>query len=126
MAVVFHCQFSQARGPELAGFFRRIDRELNEGDHPKLCFPHVCILKGGCAEFYRRHPERCSGGYVRMNNDDPRLNGELASANSAFKERLGQAKRELGLDSVSRRAGRCRTVNSPSPERKPRRRTFGE
>jgi hypothetical protein len=122
---VFHCELSQARGPELAGFFRRIDRKLSEDDYPRLCFPHVYILNGGYAEFYRMDPERCSGGYVKMHNGDARLNGDLASAHSAFKERLGQAKRKFGLDSVSRGRSWFRTISLPSPERKQRRRTLG-
>jgi M-phase inducer tyrosine phosphatase len=124
-ALVFHCEFSQMRGPELAGFFRRMDRKVNEDDYPRLCFPHVYILNGGYAEFYRTHPERCSRGYVKMHNEDARMNGDLASANAAFKERLDQAKRELGLDSVSRGRSGHRRINPLSPERKHRRRTFG-
>jgi len=51
-AIVFHCEFSQKRGPYEKDWFRRHDRAVNRTRYPHLTFPHVRLLKGGFKNFW--------------------------------------------------------------------------
>lgn len=62
--IVFHCEYSQRRGPMLYSVLRGIDRELNTHCYPKLCYPEIYILEDGYKEFYRQFPSQCIGGYT--------------------------------------------------------------
>jgi rhodanese-related sulfurtransferase len=78
--IIFHCEFSSKRGP--AGYVRKaaaacasraytsltrtththcrirhlrgLDREANIDRHPKTCYPHVYLLRGGYKEFFEK------------------------------------------------------------------------
>ena len=45
--IIFHCEFSQKRGPLLYSILRGIDRQFNQEIYPKLFFPEIYILEGG-------------------------------------------------------------------------------
>lgn len=62
--IVFHCEFSQNRGPTLLRLFREYDRHHNE--YPNLSYPDVYLLEGGYCHFYDQMPEFCVGGYIPM------------------------------------------------------------
>jgi rhodanese-related sulfurtransferase len=65
--LIFHCEFSSERGPWMAQFFRKADREKNRFFYPRLHYPEVYVLKGGYKEFYKCHKELCSPQkYVEM------------------------------------------------------------
>jgi rhodanese-related sulfurtransferase len=69
VAVIFHCEFSQARGPRACSFFRSLDRAFNS--YPHLSFPDLCVLEGGYKVFQQTHPQHCTRGpegiiYVQM------------------------------------------------------------
>ena len=49
---IFHCEFSQSRGPGLYQAVRETDRVVNENRWPKLFYPEIYMLKGGFAEFH--------------------------------------------------------------------------
>jgi M-phase inducer tyrosine phosphatase len=110
---VFHCEFSQVRGPSLVGFFREIDRSMNV--YPKLHYPNVYILDGGYSEFYHAFPECCLGGYVRMFDQKARENGELLRANAVFKDRVAAAKTQLKGEKADENAVQ-RKVDPVSPK----------
>jgi rhodanese-related sulfurtransferase len=110
---VFHCEFSRVRGPSLAGFFREIDRSVNV--YPKLHYQNVYILDGGYAEFFRRFPEACDGGYTRMFDPKARENGELVRANGVYRDCVAAAKTRLKEDRASEKMA-LGTVDPVSPK----------
>ena len=68
--LVFHCEFSKKRGPDMAKKFRTGDRAKNQEHYPALHYPEVYILEGGYCEFYKQRPATCNpSAYVPM--DDP-------------------------------------------------------
>jgi M-phase inducer tyrosine phosphatase len=113
-AVVFHCEFSQNRGPEVAGLFREIDRDKNKLVYPALFYPNVYILDGGYRQFYTDHPDLCEGGYTPMLDDAHRSNGDLGRATTAFRNTIAQLterhRTPLGL---IQRQGMHKHLNSP-------------
>ena len=69
--IVFHCEFSQRRGPILYSVVRGMDRELNTAVYPKLCYPEIYVLQDGYSRFHKMFPQHCVGGYVKM--EDPSM-----------------------------------------------------
>ena len=102
--IVFHCEFSQSRGPTMAGLFRDHDRNLNQNRYPHVYYPEVYILDGGFKDFYEQHQKYCIGNYMRMHNDENINNGNLQHYNTLFKdevEKVHEAKRgNLSNDSI--------------------------
>ncbi|XP_018606206.2 cell division cycle 25 homolog d isoform X1 [Scleropages formosus] len=67
--IVFHCEFSSQRGPQLCRYLRKLDRSLNV--YPQLFYPELYILEGGYREFYSHFPDLCDPhGYVPMIHRD--------------------------------------------------------
>lgn len=64
--IVFHCEFSQKRGPAMYQALREIDRRLHMEHYPRLFYPEIYVLEGGYKLFYEQQPHLCSGGYVPM------------------------------------------------------------
>jgi hypothetical protein len=65
--LIFHCEFSQSRGPEYFARFRELERTLH--DYPELCFPESYVLFGGYNAFYSIFANLCVGqGYIRMSD----------------------------------------------------------
>ncbi|CAK9303429.1 unnamed protein product [Gordionus sp. m RMFG-2023] len=57
--IIFHCEFSQERGPKLYQFMRNYDRQINKEQYPKLYYPEVYILEGGYKLFYENFLHLC-------------------------------------------------------------------
>ena len=55
---IFHCEFSQQRGPFMANTLRKLDRRLTT-PYPLLTFPEVYIMQGGYKAFFAEYPELC-------------------------------------------------------------------
>ncbi|THD27374.1 M-phase inducer phosphatase [Fasciola hepatica] len=71
--VIFHCEFSSQRAPDLATFLRSIDRVSNYHRYPFLYFPEIYVMKGGYSAFYRKHAALCCPqNYVKMFHRDYR------------------------------------------------------
>ncbi|XP_046750039.1 M-phase inducer phosphatase-like isoform X2 [Diprion similis] len=69
--IVFHCEFSWERGPNLSRFLRNIDRQRNKEHYPALHYPEVYLLHGGYQQFYHQQKELCSPqGYRPMRHPD--------------------------------------------------------
>ena len=64
--IVFYCEFSMNRGPQMASIFRNIDRSLNYQRYPFIYYQNVLILRGGFQCFYQQHPELCEGVHFPM------------------------------------------------------------
>ncbi|EAX99219.1 Rhodanese-like domain containing protein [Trichomonas vaginalis G3] len=98
--IIFHCEFSQSRGPTMAGLFRDHDRNVNWNLYPFLYYPDVYILDGGYKEFYEKYPNHCDGGYMRMHTQEHVDNGNLQHYNTIFRneiEKINEKKREVLL-----------------------------
>ena len=50
--IVFHCEFSQRRGPTLWKTLRELDRNINILKYPKLFFPEMYVLEKGFSNFH--------------------------------------------------------------------------
>jgi rhodanese-related sulfurtransferase len=70
--LIFHCEFSQQRGPRLCRLLRDVDRQLNESRYPDLYYPEMYVMDGGYKQFFKSHPELCEGSYVPMLEKDKR------------------------------------------------------
>ncbi|XP_003384718.1 PREDICTED: M-phase inducer phosphatase-like [Amphimedon queenslandica] len=57
--IVFHCEFSSKRAPEMSRFMRKVDRERNGMEFPKLYYPELYLIEGGYKNFYATHPDLC-------------------------------------------------------------------
>lgn len=86
--IVFHCEFSHNRGPQLAGIFRELDRDKNKMSYPHLFYPNVFVLDGGFRQFYQEHPDLCDGTYVPMLDEFHRTNGDLTRATTQFRKNV--------------------------------------
>ena len=67
--IVFHCEFSQRRGPMLWRTLRELDRNINVEKYPKLFFPEMYVLEKGFSSFYERFNDLCQGGYKHQDGD---------------------------------------------------------
>jgi rhodanese-related sulfurtransferase len=66
VAIIFHCEFSQKRGPKLFRTLRELDRNLNIDNYPQMFFPEMYILEGGYKDFQAQFPGLCEGSYQPM------------------------------------------------------------
>ncbi|KAF5286222.1 hypothetical protein FQR65_LT02234 [Abscondita terminalis] len=57
--LVFHCEFSSERGPNLYRFLRKWDRFRNTDVYPALHYPEVYLLEGGYKRFYEQFSGMC-------------------------------------------------------------------
>ncbi|XP_023239722.1 M-phase inducer phosphatase-like, partial [Centruroides sculpturatus] len=57
--LIFHCEFSSERGPDLCRFLRKKDREINNEVYPHLHYPEMYIIKGGYKAFFENFKELC-------------------------------------------------------------------
>nr|CUU98538.1 hypothetical transcript [Hymenolepis microstoma] len=65
--LIFHCEFSSQRGPELSRFLRKVDRYINYPRYPFVFYPYVYVMYGGYASFYKEYPELCEPrNYLKM------------------------------------------------------------
>ncbi|XP_014482057.1 PREDICTED: M-phase inducer phosphatase-like isoform X2 [Dinoponera quadriceps] len=58
--LVFHCEFSCERGPNLSRLLRSLDRQRNKEHYPALHYPEVYLLHGGYERFYKEQKEFCT------------------------------------------------------------------
>ncbi|EAY17280.1 Rhodanese-like domain containing protein [Trichomonas vaginalis G3] len=86
--IVFHCEFSHNRGPQMASIFRNIDRDSNE--YPNLFYPDVYILDGGYRKFQGEWADYCDGGYTMML--DHRYKNDLMAATTSFRTAIDEFK----------------------------------
>lgn len=70
--IVFHCEYSQKRGPKLCRLFRKIDRGIHGVDRfPNLFYPELYLMQGGYRAFFSEFPDLCMPmGYIPMTHPD--------------------------------------------------------
>lgn len=57
--LIFHCEFSSERGPNLFRYLRQMDRSKNEAAYPALQYPEIYLLEGGYKSFFTEFSEMC-------------------------------------------------------------------
>nr|BAB79497.1 Cdc25 [Patiria pectinifera] len=68
--IIFHCEFSSKRGPDLLRFLRNKDREANCDRYPDLYYPELYILLGGYKAFYENDKTLCEPqSYTPMDHE---------------------------------------------------------
>ena len=93
--LIFHCEFSKNRGPELAGYLRELDRTYNSENYPNLYYPDLYILDGGYSKFYENYPEFCDGGYVKMRDKMHRKSGEMNRSGNRYRESMYESNKRI-------------------------------
>ncbi|XP_074042866.1 M-phase inducer phosphatase-like [Leptinotarsa decemlineata] len=69
--LLFHCEFSSERGPNLYRYLRKEDRNRNKDNYPSLNFPEIYLLEGGYKSFFEQYSEMCTPmGYKQMLHPD--------------------------------------------------------
>jgi rhodanese-related sulfurtransferase len=73
VCLIFHCEFSQQRGPASCRYLRSRDRQMHGvAGFPNLYYSELYAMAGGYKEFYQKFPELCEPqSYVPQN--DPRF-----------------------------------------------------
>ncbi|XP_065175785.1 M-phase inducer phosphatase 1-like isoform X2 [Sycon ciliatum] len=67
--LIFHCEFSLHRGPDMYRFIRSMDRERALERYPQLCYPEMYIMRGGYKEFHAQYKGHCEPqNYIEMND----------------------------------------------------------
>eukprot|EP01116_Phalansterium_solitarium_P024862 TRINITY_DN922_c0_g2_i1.p1 TRINITY_DN922_c0_g2~~TRINITY_DN922_c0_g2_i1.p1 ORF type:complete len:707 (+),score=192.97 TRINITY_DN922_c0_g2_i1:184-2304(+) len=100
--VIFHCEFSQLRGPTMWQQLRASDRLLNANSYPHLSWPDIYVLRGGYKAFYDSFPELCTpSAYVPM--DSPAFAAECADGLRRVKS-ARSLKRSFSAPSCVRRS----------------------
>ncbi|KAG1706616.1 M-phase inducer phosphatase [Nymphon striatum] len=57
--IIFHCEFSSERAPNMYRFLRNKDRNCNNKCYPNLHHPELYILRGGYKAFFKEFKEYC-------------------------------------------------------------------
>ncbi|KAF3429756.1 hypothetical protein E2986_01939 [Frieseomelitta varia] len=104
--LVFHCEFSWERGPNLSRFLRSLDRERNKERYPALYYPEVYLLHGGYEQFYKKQKELCSPqGYRPMSHPDHQADLKIFRSKSKSwqneKSKLNACATRINLDRVA-------------------------
>ncbi|KAH7109400.1 putative M-phase inducer phosphatase [Dactylonectria estremocensis] len=67
--LIFYCEYSVLRAPQMAQYVRSRDRTRNMEVYPNLTFPDVYVLDGGYSAFFPKNQDRCSPPYyIPMKN----------------------------------------------------------
>ncbi|XP_033632880.1 M-phase inducer phosphatase 2-like [Asterias rubens] len=95
--IIFHCEFSSKRGPDLLRFLRNKDRDANIDHYPTLYYPELYILYGGYKAFYENDKTMCEPQtYLPMEHEDYREDCKTFKAKSKSwageRSRLGHRK----------------------------------
>ncbi|XP_031575387.1 M-phase inducer phosphatase-like [Actinia tenebrosa] len=57
--LIFHCEFSSKRGPDMSRFLRNRDRDIHGKDYPALYYPELYLIEGGYKAFFNNQKEYC-------------------------------------------------------------------
>lgn len=131
LVIIFHCEFSQHRGPEMLRAVRAFDRRLHLRHYPALSFPQLYVLHRGFRRLREEEPGLCephAGAYVAMDDPRHRASVELLAKERKRGMKLFRALRPAeapshpvasevpeGVAAVPSRSGiLCRDVSVPS------------
>lgn len=87
--IIFYCEFSSQRAPNLYSLVRAIDREINK--YPKLNQPNIFVLEGGYEKFNKLFPYLCTemGGYLKM--EDPEYSSQLNESQKNYRRQWSES-----------------------------------
>ncbi|XP_055346873.1 M-phase inducer phosphatase 1-B-like [Paramacrobiotus metropolitanus] len=68
--IIFHCEFSSKRGPDLARLLREEDRKRNAHRYPVITFPDVYVLEGGYKAFFESFQSSCDPPFYKTMDAD--------------------------------------------------------
>jgi rhodanese-related sulfurtransferase len=88
--IIFHCEFSSHRGPELRKCFRELDRKFNK--YPSLSYRNLFLMKNGFKEFYKLILPVCAYGVTSGREYCPELNPENSKDRNETKLRRKKEK----------------------------------
>jgi len=109
LILIFHCEFSSHRGPNLYKHLRKLDREAHRKEYPRLFYPEMYCIEGGYKNFYEKYSELCEGGYVPM--DDPKFKEER-KRNFNLLRVLAPVMRRSSSDSIIRKNAVEKNLNT--------------
>lgn len=90
VVLIFHCEFSQRRGPQAMEAFRFADRA--ENTWPNVFYKEIYCLHGGYSELYISHPQLCDPlGYLTEPNKDHRSSSTLRRSQSVSRINLSRS-----------------------------------
>lgn len=108
-AVVFHCEFSQVRGPSRCKELTEADRKHNFSRYPEMFYPFLFLLEGGYRKFHANYSEYCNGGYREMT--DKKHKDDLQMCNKLYRAKRKSSVSMLG-PRPDRSNGRRRLASS--------------
>lgn len=86
--LIFHCEFSQLRGPSMCRWLRNYDRTANIENYPRLDYPDLYILHGGYADFFDKFSTLCDPeAYVPAESCKVTMKQEFKAFNRRIKQR---------------------------------------
>lgn len=88
VAFIFHCEFSQDRGPNFMKMFRSYDRSLHT--YPELTHKHLFLLSGGYSKFFQECSHLTTGAYIPMRDKNHVLNGDLKRHFSIYNAQINE------------------------------------
>ncbi|PRP79310.1 M-phase inducer phosphatase 1 isoform 1 [Planoprotostelium fungivorum] len=69
--IIFHCEFSSKRGPNMCKYLRKRDRELHLDCYPELYYPEIYVMEGGYKKFFEEFKQVCEPMcYLPMDHHD--------------------------------------------------------
>nr|CAD7424818.1 unnamed protein product [Timema monikensis] len=102
--VVFHCEFSSERGPNLSRFLRNMDRGQNEERYPALHYPELYLLHGGYKDFYEQFNTLCEPSSYRPMLD-PDHETDLRHFRAKSKSWSGDGRSRMAMRNSLKRLG---------------------
>jgi hypothetical protein len=109
VCVIFHCEFSQKRGPDMCKKVRAEDRRLilNNGEsYPNLYYPEMYVLSNGYKKFWESFPDMCLPPHYVAENDQ-RFADECRTFNKLADK--SNSRKKMG------RPARCSSLQISSP-----------
>ncbi|GFQ64436.1 m-phase inducer phosphatase, partial [Trichonephila clavata] len=103
--LIFYCEFSSERAPNMMRFIRNLDRYLNEGSYPSVYYPELYLIEGGYKSFFSDYKYLCEPQHYKPmldKNHSESLNFYRAVSKS-WSIKWKKGKRYLMADSNSQR-----------------------
>ena len=121
--IIFHCEFSSERGPELCTALRQQDRVrvihqltpdevASQVDDSKLQYPFCYLMRGGYKDFFKKYPQLCTPQeYLTMKDS------RYVAALKQCRKHRSQFRRSVSCSEISHflTDGRGSPLLSPSP-----------
>lgn len=91
--LIFHCEYSIFRGPNMAGHLRKTDRIYNSERYPYLIYPDIVVLEGGYKRFFDNCKQYCfPQSYVEMKDNKHKRTCEVEMSKVLQASKLTRAR----------------------------------